>query len=128
MSPNKNLVYSQHVFRVHSDDANLVPVHAPTGQLFFLITPNPNAKPAEKRYFVSAPRDGKSSTPRIVKCHSRDQARGFDNLRLAEAFAQFLNNDETFPNGDSYFIALEASPCNRNFQRHQSKLEITAIA
>ena len=107
MRMKSDLVYSQHVFRASIDDDADVPMVAPTGQRFMLASrPGPSDK--LKRYFVAAPRNAKTDAPqRIMTCLNQAQAMMFTNLRVAESYANFINNQAVFPDGAEFWIVLE---------------------
>jgi len=116
------LVYSQHAFRSHVDQKGELPVNAPDGHHFYLVTlPNANA---QKKYFVAAPRGGKNGTPRIVTGFSKGTAMKFTSLRLAESFANFVNNSQIFPEGVDFWITME----HAGYQVGSTRLQLTSLA
>lgn len=115
-----DLVFSPHVFRVHVDDKAELPMTAPEGSYFYLVTTPTDAK---KKYFTAAPRGGKGSTPRILAGYHRNTAMKFTDLKLAESFAAFVNNPTIFPEGAEFWIILE-----RAGYQSESRTQLTSVA
>lgn len=116
---NVEMVFTPHAFRVHVDQASELPKKAPEGSFFYLVTDPAGAK---KKYFVAAPRGGKSDIPRIMTGFHRNTAMRFTNLKLAECFADFLNDYQLFPSGAEFWVALEPAGYATG------RLPVTAVA
>lgn len=100
--------FSRHIFRAHADDHVEVPTKAPEGAFFFLSTrPGINGE-TKKRYFVDAPRKNSNGLPiKVITSLSQNQGKRFNQLVLAESFADFLHDEEVFPEAPEFFITLE---------------------
>jgi hypothetical protein len=101
------MVFSRHAFKSHADQKPELPMNAPDGHHFYLVTVPVAALGTKKRYFVAAPRGGKAGSPRILTGSDKSCAMKFTNLTLAESFADFVNHPEIFPAGMEFWIALE---------------------
>jgi len=117
-------VFSPHAFRVHADqEGEFLPVIAPAGRLFYLVTPSPAAPAKERRYLHSIKPAAAGKLASVVLTHSRATAKKFDNLRLAESLAEFLNSPRTIVHPHDFWISLEPPgyreenlPARRSFQ------------
>jgi len=105
MAPKE--VFSPHAFRVYADqEGEPLPVFAPEGRLFYLVTPSPHAPAKERRYLHSVKTTaGKPAT--VVLTHSRTVAKAFNNLRLAESLAEFLADPRSIIHEHDFWITLE---------------------
>lgn len=112
------MVYSPHAFRAHVDDVSELPIQPRCTESFYLVTPRPDAPVAKRRYFVIAQQKEKGASPRIIVAHDKSQAMEFDNLRLAESFATFINNHELFPDGEEFWITLDTAKQKREVVKH----------
>jgi hypothetical protein len=102
-------VFSPHAFRAHIDDDASLPLVAPVGRYFHLVSNHVGAAPGvKKKYLVKINHGGKGSTPRAQADTDKARALKFSCLRLTERFAEFLNNRTVFPSGEEYWIVLEA--------------------
>ena len=100
------LVYSPHAFRVSTEATpQMLPIFSPEGRYFYLITPSPAAPTAKKRYLHGVVKNFKDKkATKITVTYSRQTAMKFDNLRLAESYADFLS---TFDHDYDFWIVLE---------------------
>lgn len=117
-------VFSPHSFRVHTDiEPQKLPMRAPKGTYFYLVTPNPNAP--KKKYLHSIITESKNGSRRIVLTHSAALAKKFDNLRVAEAFSDFLADPDTFVHEHDFWISLEGAGYQ---SQPMPRGEVTALA
>jgi hypothetical protein len=101
-------MFSRHIFRSHvEEEFEPLPVTAPEGRLFYLVTPSPKAPPTKKRYLHDAVRDRKTRTFKITLTHSRQLAKKFDNLRLIEGLADLLANPDIVFHEHDFWVVLE---------------------
>jgi len=116
-------VFSPHAFRAHVDmEPELFPVHAPEGRHFYLVTPSPEAPASKKRYLCDIRHKEKGKAPRIIVTYSRESAKKWDNLRLAEAYARFLSDHEIFHHDWDFWITLE--PVVYKAERMVEKIQV----
>lgn len=119
-----DLVFSSHSFRVHTDiEPQKLPMRAPKGAYFYLVTPHPDAP--KKKYLHSIDIESKSGSRRIVLTHSAPLAKKFDNLRVAEAFADFLADPDTFVHEHDFWISLEGAGYQ---SQAMPRAEVTVLA
>lgn len=120
------LFFSPHAFRASIDDVAELPMNAPHNRNFFLVTNPHEAAGTKKRYFIGASHAKGSSKPRIATCFDRERAMKFDNLRLVESYAEFLNQSLTFPDSPEFWIVLE--PAEYTPEALTSRIQPNVIA
>ena len=101
------MFFSPHAFRAHIKDVVEFPMNAPQNRNFYLVTNPLETQGTKKRYFVATARAKGGSKPRIATSFDRERAMKFDNLRLVEAYADFLNWSLNFPDSPEFWIVLE---------------------
>ena len=75
-------------FAFPPDNPPALPMRAPKGQFFYLVT-HPR-DPKRKYFYHSEPGNQQMDEPRLFFFHNKGMAKKFDNLRMAECWAEFV--------------------------------------
>ena len=89
-------------FAFPPDDPPAMPIRAPKGRMFYLVT-HPN-DPKRKYFHNSTPPKNDWESPKLFFSPVKSLGKAFDNLRMAESWAEFVcrNHKES-----DVFIVLE---------------------